>query len=278
MSLKEHKKGITKLFIMMLILCLLCFGLFACCTYLEQQSKTLVDMSEAELVQLDEPEEDAPAMKMTTSKGVIIAELYPEQAPQYVAQFTELAESGYYDNTYVFSVENGVYFEAGSPNQDGTLADDADESKEKVEQETSGDLWPFRGAFCVPTTTQEGNIWDRFTGNMTTYCGTRFVVCDTITFDESAKEELESVSDDAEEISEAFLSRGGIPNYSQQMTVFAQAYGEESFATIDAITDAETETASSEDGYMPPTEDIQIISVEIGTYGEFTTGDSEENS
>lgn len=102
-------------------------------------------------------------------------------------QFTELAESGYYDNTYVFSVEDGVYFEAGSPNPDGSLNSADGDTYERVERETSGDLWPFRGAFCVPTTAQEGNLWDRITGKMTTYCGTRFVVCNSIVFDESAK-------------------------------------------------------------------------------------------
>ena len=70
-------------------------------------------------------------------------------------QFTELAESGYYDNTYVFSVEDGVYFEAGSPNPDGSLNSADGDTYERVERETSGDLWPFRGAFCVPTTAQE---------------------------------------------------------------------------------------------------------------------------
>ena len=80
---------------------LICMGVFACTNYLEQQSKTFVDMSKVQLIQLDEPESDAPAMKITTTAGTIVAELFPEQAPAYVKQFTELAESGYYDDTYV---------------------------------------------------------------------------------------------------------------------------------------------------------------------------------
>lgn len=270
MALKDHKKGITRAFILMIIMTLLCFGVFSCCTYLEQQSKTYVDLGTATLVQLDEPEEDAMAMKVHTTAGDIVAELYPEQAPAYVAQFTELVESGYYDNTYVFSVEKGVYFEAGSPNADGTLASGTDGTYEKVEREISADLWPLRGAFCVPTTTQEGGFWARLTGSMTSYCGTRFVVCNSIVFDEATKEELQSVSENAEEINNAFLERGGVPNYSQQMTVFAQAYGDESFATIDAITDAATKSAETEGGYTPPEEDILITSIEIGTYGELS--------
>ncbi len=269
MALKQHKKAITRIFILMVVMTLLCVGVFSCCTYMEQERKTFVDMSQVELIQLDEPKDDAPAMKITTSAGVITAELFPEQAPNYVKQFTELAESGYYNDTYVFSVEDGVYFEAGSTNPDGSLADGADDTYEKVERETSGDLWPFRGAFCVPTTSQEGSFWDRLSGKMTTYCGTRFVVCDSITFDESAKQELESVSENAEKINQAFLEQGGVPNYSQQMTVFAQAYGDESFDTINAITHAAAKAASSEGGYTPPEEDIRIETVEIGIWADF---------
>lgn len=271
MALKDHKKGITRVFILMLILFLLCFGVFSCSTYMEQESKTYVDMGNATLVQLDEPKLDAPAMCVHTTEGDIVAELYPEQAPQYVAQFTELAESGYYDNTYVFQVEKGVYFEAGTPNADGTLKAGTDASYEKVERETSQDLWPLRGAFCVPSTAQEGGFFDRLTGKVKTYCGTRFVVCNSITFDEATKKELEDVSDNAKEINQAFLERGGIPNYSQQMTIFAQAYGDDSYAVIDTITDAATKAAQNDEDNTPPLEDILITSIEIGSYADFTS-------
>ena len=271
MALKQHKKAITRIFILMVVMTLLCVGVFSCTTYMEQERKTFVDMSQVELVQLETPAADAPAMKITTSAGTIVAELFPEQAPAYVKQFTELAESGYYDNTYVFSVEDGVYFEAGSPNPDGSLNSADGDTYERVERETSSDLWPFRGAFCVPTTAQEGNLWDRITGKMTTYCGTRFVVCNSIVFDESAKNELESVSENAEKINQAFLENGGVPNYSQQMTVFAQAYGDESFDTIDKITSAAVKASSGDGGYTPPEEEILIQKVEIGTYGAFAS-------
>ena len=60
-----------------------------------------------------------------------------------------------------------------------------------------------------------------------------------------------------------------MPNYSQQMTVFAQAYGDESFDTIDKITEAATQPAATEGGYTPPEDEIRIQTIEIGTYGEF---------
>ena len=150
--LADHKKGITRAFLVILILFLLCFGVFSCSSYFGQKFQVYVDTDNMQLVQLDEPEPDAPAMCVHTTAGDIVAELYPDEAPDYVAQFTKLAESGYYDNTYIFQVEDGVYFEAGTPNEDGTLTAGTDDTYEKVERETSANLWPLRGAFCAPGT------------------------------------------------------------------------------------------------------------------------------
>ena len=75
MALKNHKKTITRIFILLVVMTLICMGVFACTNYLEQQSKAFVDMSKVQLIQLDEPESDAPAMKITTTAGTIVAEL-----------------------------------------------------------------------------------------------------------------------------------------------------------------------------------------------------------
>ena len=112
---KAIKRPLPEFLILLVVMTLICMGVFACTNYLEQQSKTFVDMSKVQLIQLDEPESDAPAMKITTTAGTIVAELFPEQAPAYVKQFTELAESGYYDDTYVFSVEKGCILRSRQP-------------------------------------------------------------------------------------------------------------------------------------------------------------------
>lgn len=269
MAFKDHKKGITRAFIMMLALFTLCFLLFSCTSYMTTKYSTYIDENDMDLIQLEEPEDSDMAMCMHTTAGDIVAVLYPEEAPLYVEQFTTLAEEGYYDNTYVYQVEQGVYFEAGSPNADGTLTAGTDATYESVEREVSSNLWPFRGAFCVPTVSTEGGVWDRITGKTKTYCGTRFAVCNSIEFDDETIEELESLDDTASELNEAFIENGGIPNYSQQMTIFAQAYGDESFATIDKIVSAEVVSAEDEDDDTPPVEDILITGIEIGVYGDF---------
>lgn len=204
------------------------------------KDSTYIDMGKAHLLQLETPADDAPAMIVHTSVGDITAVLYPEVAPIMWAQFTELVEKGYYDGTYVYQTEPGVYFRAGSPNADGTLDDQLDESRQKVETETSSDLWPFRGAFCAPVTEKDNNFFKMLFGNDVSYCGTRFLVCNTIEFDEETKTELADTDESAAAVTDTFLSWGGIPNYAQQMTIFAQAYGKESFSVIDTITGAAT--------------------------------------
>ena len=141
---KLSKKGISTLLVLLVVVSLLSLTMFSCTIRMAQKDSTYIDMGKAHLLQLETPADDAPAMIVHTSVGDITAVLYPEVAPNYVAQFTELVEKGYYDGTYVYQTEPGVYFRAGSPNADGTLDDQLDESRQKVETETSADLWPFR--------------------------------------------------------------------------------------------------------------------------------------
>ena len=50
MALKNHKKTITRIFILLVVMTLICMGVFACTNYLEQQSKAFVDMSKVQYV------------------------------------------------------------------------------------------------------------------------------------------------------------------------------------------------------------------------------------
>lgn len=266
---KGKNSTAKRLTILFFIMAALSLTLFSCSTYCAQNSTAYVDMTDAHLVQLDEPSDDAPAAVIHTTLGDITAVLYPEQAPNYVEQFTRLSKEGYYDGTYVFQVQKDVYFSAGTPDNTGKLsAEQAASPAENIARESSADLWPFRGALCVPLTGHDRNFWNNLFGKAPDYCGTRFLVCDTIEFDDTVKEGFKAVDESAKEVTDAFLERGGVPNYAQQMTVFGQAYGDESFETIDKITSVRTGAADAETGYTPPTEDIVIESIEITTWGE----------
>lgn len=253
---KLNKKGVSILLVILVIASLISLTMFSC-TVQMAQNDTYVDMSEAHLLQLETPSDEDPAMIVHTSVGDITAVLYPEAAPNYVAQFTELAEKGYYDGTYVYETQDGAYFRAGSPNEDGSLDDQLDESRQKVETELTADLWSFRGAFCAPVTETENNFFKMLFGNNASYCGTRFLVCNSIVFDEETKQQMQETDESAAAVTDAFLSWGGVPDCSQQMTIFAQAYGKESFEVIDAISNS---TLSEES--------ICIEKIEITNWGK----------
>lgn len=239
----------------------------------------VVDLAEVELIQLDPPEEGDPIAVISTSLGDISFVLYPDEAPNAVANFQKLAADGYYDNTYIYRVEDGVFFAAGSKTKDGTLAD-AQAETERVPRELSENLWPFRGALCSLNTAAEGGFIDRFLGNVEYFNGSRFTVINSV---ELTDEEVESLCGDKKEnkVADAFIEYGGVPNFSRQMTVFGQAY--DGLDVLDAITAVALE-GTDEAHY--PKEDIFILSVTTGTYStedstlstEFSTDTNADSS
>ena len=62
-------------------------------------------------------------------------------------------------------------------------------------------------------------------------------------------------------IEEAFIEYGGIPNASQQMTIFAQTY--EGFDVLDKLLSLESDAET-----YKPVQDIEIIKTEVCTYKE----------
>ena len=52
--------------------------------------------------------------------GQMRFELYPDQAPNTVANFIKLANRGFYDGQEFFRVIAGVFIQGGDPNNDGT--------------------------------------------------------------------------------------------------------------------------------------------------------------
>ena len=61
-----------------------------------------------------------PTIKITMEDGgVISAELYPEYAPNTVANFVELADKGFYDGLIFHRVIEGFMIQGGCPNGNG---------------------------------------------------------------------------------------------------------------------------------------------------------------
>ncbi len=256
-SVARTVKVLSVLIAISLVLALLCSWWYTT----SKDISATVKLDEVKLVQLEEPEEGDPAAIMHTTAGDMLFLLYPDECPLAVANFTQLAESGYYDGTYVFRVQQDVFFSGGSPNADGSLKEGGiNEPQENVERELTQNMWPFRGALCSLTTGSEKGFWKLLTGTQKTFNGSRFLVVDSIEMTEEIVNGLQE-GDKENPVADAFVELGGIPNYSQQLTVFGQLY--DGFEILDAITGA---ALSGEENAMRPTEDIIITSVEIVSF------------
>lgn len=226
----------------------------------ENDRYIVIDPDTMKLIQLEAPKEGDPIAIVDTTLGEFRFVLYPEQSPNAVKNFTELAESGYYDGTYVYNSESGVYASAGSKQKDGELSEDCDSSRELIERELDQDLWPFRGAVCMLNTSKESTFKQKLMGGGKFFNGSRFALVNSIEFTDELRQELLDASQ-SQELGEAFLEVGGVPNFSQQMTIIGQTY--EGLDVIDAITNVEVRN----DGHnKAPVDDIIINSIKIDSY------------
>lgn len=92
---------------------------------------------EAELRKGDETRDDNPRVKLETTKGEVVLELYEDAAPNTVANFVSLVEKGYYDKTLFHRVIPNFMAQGGDPKGTGeggpgyTIKDELDEKKRR---------------------------------------------------------------------------------------------------------------------------------------------------
>jgi len=68
----------------------------------------------------DAKADDLPRVKIATSKGDVVVELFENEAPNTVANFIELVEKGFYDGTPFHRVIGGFMAQGGDPKGMGT--------------------------------------------------------------------------------------------------------------------------------------------------------------
>ena len=264
--MRKSNKVLSRLGIFLILMSVISFLVFYLSVMMSQQGYTYIDPDTLELIQTEEPEEGAVTAIFETSLGEFRAVLYPEEAPETVGQFIKLAEAGVYDNTYIFEAKQDVYFAAGAGDTAGSLANGVTDAQELVPLETHQNLWPLRGALCAMNTTSEGGFFARLFHNTKQYSGSRFMVLGSVDFsDEEFLTEFREASG-SELLADTFVEWGGVPNFSQQMTVFGQTYA--GLDVLDAILSAPLLEEMNVSGYTPPKEDILLLSVTISTYGE----------
>ena len=75
---------------------------------------------EAELRKKEAEADDLPRVKLTTTKGEVIIELFENEAPETVGNFISLVEQGFYDGLTFHRVISGFMAQGGCPKGDGT--------------------------------------------------------------------------------------------------------------------------------------------------------------
>ena len=76
--------------------------------------------AEQTLRQAEAEADDLPRVKLETSEGDIILELFENEAPETVGNFVSLVEKGFYDGLSFHRVIAGFMAQGGDPNGDGT--------------------------------------------------------------------------------------------------------------------------------------------------------------
>lgn len=160
-----------------------------------------------------------------------------------------------------------VYFAGGSADTSGTLKNPlVFDNQEKVPQELHQNLWPFRGALCSLTTATDTSFSKRLFKSEVHYTGSRFMFLNSVDFsDEEFVTQFREASG-SEQLADTFLKLGGVPNFSQQVTVFGQAYS--GLDIIQQICSLPLAEDANQQGYTPPLEEIKILSVAISSYSQ----------
>ncbi|MFZ0390624.1 MAG: peptidylprolyl isomerase, partial [Calditrichia bacterium] len=94
----------------------------AALTHITGESYAIEDMNQQPLTRVDFPKVDPdsrPRVRLTTDKGDVLIELYPDKAPVTVANFLQLAKSGFYNGIYFHRVVPGFVVQGGDPRGDG---------------------------------------------------------------------------------------------------------------------------------------------------------------
>ena len=177
---------------------------------------------------------DVPKVRLTTSAGDIVLELYPQHAPKTVENFVQYVKDGHYDGTVFHRVIENFMLQTGDPS--GTGGGGESIYGAPFEDEFNDHLVNIRGALSMANAGPGTN-------------GSQFFIVQApeVTEDMFKKEY-------PQELRDAYLEQGGTPWLDGGHTVFGQVI--EGLDVVDAI--AAVETVSEK-----PVEEVTIESIEI---------------
>ena len=151
----------------------------------------------------DEEPDPNPVATITMSDGSQMRfELYPDQAPNTVANFISLANKGFYSNLQFYRIVAGVFIEGGDPKNDGT----------------GGPGYAIRGEFSD----------NGFTGNNISHLRGTISMARQSGFDTAG--------------SQFFIMQGSYPEYDGRYAAFGRAADAQTLAVLDAIASQPTDS------------------------------------
>lgn len=178
-------------------------------------------------------------VEITTSKGKIVVELYPDAAPKAVENFVTHAANGYYDGLIFHRVIQDFMIQTGDPEGTGMGGES---------------IWgePFEDEFSENHPHRKGALSMANSGPSTN--GSQFFIVQASEVTEDMIAQMESAQFPAETI-ELYKEHGGTPWLDNKHTVFGQVV--EGMEVVDAIAEVPV------DGSAKPTEEIKIESMKI---------------
>ncbi len=218
--------------------------------------KPQFDESTMRMVQLDLPKDDDEVAIITTSFGTIKMVLYPEYAPNTVANFKALVQEGFYNGKNVYGIEPDVAFLTGSEKEDGSTGASTD--GKLIKNEYHQNLWHIPGAVSAIS-------------HKSGYGDSRFFINEKLEIDDELAQRMEDAGY-PDMVVKMYKKYGGIPGFDRQYTVFGQVY--KGMSVVREILSQEVDEETKQ-----PKEPIIIEKIELSTYGEDkASSDSSETS
>jgi peptidyl-prolyl cis-trans isomerase B (cyclophilin B) len=208
------------------------------------------DYTQMQLVQLEPPREGQPIITIYTEFGEITAMLFPEYAPNTVANFISRIEDGFYENKPVVALINGEIIFTGAYDDEGHQGMTND--GRLIANEHSVNLWPFKGAMLA------------FSGRQG-FGDSRFWLIGGVPMSEENAEAMRSTVHRngtrlfPDELIDALDEHTSLPGAMGMYTIFGQMTG--GFDVLDEILSQPTEEDSSK-----PLEQILIERIELSEY------------
>lgn len=102
--------------------------------------------------------EDNPKVAIDTSYGTIVLELYPDKAPETVANFLQYVDSGFYENTIFHRVIDGFMIQGGGFSLDYQQKP----VRAPIKNEANNGLSNLRGTLAMARTSQPHSATSQF--------------------------------------------------------------------------------------------------------------------